>query len=120
MTSVPLPPAPPADVPPTGTQPPPPLDPPRRGRLQRSGTERMLGGVCGGLADYSGIDAVLWRVGFVGLTLAGGSGLAIYAFLWVLTPAGPLPADSWPSAGERLVERLRRAVTGAVAAFRRD
>ena len=80
----------------------------------------MIGGVCGGLAVHTGIDPVLWRVGFVGLTLAGGSGLLGYLFLWVLTPADPLPADTTPSPVERLVERLHRAISGAMASVRRD
>jgi phage shock protein PspC (stress-responsive transcriptional regulator) len=49
----------------------------------------MLGGVCGGLAQYSGIDALLWRVGFVALALAGGSGVVVYLLLWLLMPAAP-------------------------------
>ena len=48
---------PPLDQPPTAPGP--------RPEARRSGTDRMAGGVCGGLADYSGVDAVLWRVGFV-------------------------------------------------------
>jgi phage shock protein C len=80
----------------------------------------MLGGICGGLAGYSGIDPVLWRVGFVGLTLAGGSGVAVYLFLWVLTPPEPLAEDTWPSTAERLVERLHRAISGALASIRND
>ena len=59
---------------------------PVRPELRRSGTDRMLGGVCGGLAEYSGIDAVLWRVGFVALTFLGGSGVPLYLLLWVLLP----------------------------------
>ena len=83
-----------------------------RPQLRRSGTEKMLGGVCGGLAEYSGIDVVLWRVGFVGLTLAGGAGLVFYLLLWVLMPSGPLrPGDS-PSAVDRLVDRLHAAASG--------
>src|SRR3954469_19587046 len=75
-----------------------------RPQLRRSGTEKMLGGVCGGLADYSGIDVVLWRVGFVALTLAGGAGIVVYLLLWVLMPSGPLrPGDS-PSAMDRLLD----------------
>jgi phage shock protein PspC (stress-responsive transcriptional regulator) len=46
----------------------------------------MLGGVCGGLAEYSGIDPLLWRVGFVALTFAGGSGILLYLILWLLMP----------------------------------
>jgi phage shock protein PspC (stress-responsive transcriptional regulator) len=80
----------------------------------------MAGGVCGGLAEYSGIDSLLWRVGFVGLTVAGGAGIVIYLLLWVLMPSAPLPADTWPSPVERVVERLHRAVSGALASTRRD
>jgi phage shock protein C len=96
---------------------PPPADqPPVRPQLRRSGTEKMLGGVCGGLAEYSGIDPVLWRVGFVGLTLAGGAGVVVYLLLWVLMPSGPLrPGDS-PSAVDRLVDRLHAAASGDRAA----
>jgi phage shock protein C len=76
-------------------------------RLRRSATDRMLGGVSGGLADYSGIDAVLWRVAFVTLTLLGGSGVLFYAVLWVLVPAGEGQPDT---PVERLVGRLRSAL----------
>jgi phage shock protein C len=82
-------------------------------RAQRSGTDRMAGGVCGGLAEYSGVDAVLWRVGFVAVTLLGGSGLLLYVLLWVLLPAGPGPVDDAVSPLERLARRLHTAVTGA-------
>src|SRR3954462_10408255 len=84
-----------------------------RPQLRRSGTEKMLGGVCGGLAEYSGIDPVLWRVGFVGLTVAGGAGPVIYLLLWVLSQSAPLrPGDS-PSAVARLVDKLHGAASGA-------
>ena len=87
--------------------------PPARPQLRRSGTEKMLGGVCGGLAEYSGIDVVLWRVGFVGLTVAGGAGILVYLLLWVLMPSGPLrPGDS-PSPVDRLVDNLHGAASGA-------
>jgi phage shock protein PspC (stress-responsive transcriptional regulator) len=52
----------------------------------------MIGGVCGGLAEYSGVDALLWRVGFVALTFAGGSGVLVYLLLWLLMPSGA-PGD---------------------------
>jgi phage shock protein C len=75
----------------------------------------MVGGVSGGLAEYSGVDAVLWRVGFVGLTLAGGAGVVIYLLLWVLMPSGPLRPDQVPSPLEHLVQRLHAAINGAGA-----
>jgi phage shock protein PspC (stress-responsive transcriptional regulator) len=92
MTSAPPPAAPPPQPPPPNPPswpPPPPGLPPVRPQLRRSRTDKILGGVNGGLAEYSGIDALLWRVGFVALTLAGGAGVIVYLLLWVLMPAGP-------------------------------
>src|SRR5688572_33315992 len=83
-----------------------------RPQLRRSGTDRMAGGVCGGLADYSGIDPLLWRVGFVGLTVAGGAGILIYLLLWVLMPSSPLPAGATPSPVEQLGEKAHAATSG--------
>ena len=100
----------------TFTPPPaaPPLPPtaPTRPQLRRSGTEKMAGGVCGGLAEYSGIDALLWRVGFVALTVLGGSGLLIYLMLWVLMPMGDVPADYRPNAIDGLIDRLHAGLSG--------
>jgi phage shock protein PspC (stress-responsive transcriptional regulator) len=66
----------------------------------------VIGGVGGGLAEYSGIDALLWRVGFVALALAGGTGVLVYLLLWLLMPATPVgepgvPAAPRPPAGPR-------------------
>ena len=44
-------------------------------RLERSRDDRMLAGVCGGLARYFGIHPAFYRVGFVVLTLIGGAGI---------------------------------------------
>ena len=58
----------------------------QQARLMRSETEKMIAGVCGGLADYLGVDPVLVRLAFVVLFLASGIGLAIYAILWLIMP----------------------------------
>src|SRR5215217_2955921 len=94
MTSAP-PPASPVEPPAWQPPPPPPPDSPApRPQLRRSRSDKMLGGVSGGLAEYSGIDPLLWRVGFVALAFAGGSGVLVYLLLWVLMPSGPPgPAD---------------------------
>lgn len=107
MTSAP-PPAPPVDPPtwpPPSTPPPPP--PPGRAHLQRSASDSLLGGVCGGLAEYSGIDPLLWRVGFVALTFVGGSGILLYLVLWLLMPTGSSSDESSMRVGRR-ERRLRR------------
>jgi phage shock protein C len=92
----------------------------RRPTLRRSSTDTILGGVCGGLAEHTGTDPMLWRVGFVGLTVAGGAGMLVYLLLWVLLPAGPRRPDQQPSQLDRLVERLHSALAGTPAMPRRD
>lgn len=54
--------------------------------LYRSRTNEVLGGVCGGLGEYLGIDPTLVRLVFILFTLAGGSGILIYLLLWVIIP----------------------------------
>jgi phage shock protein PspC (stress-responsive transcriptional regulator) len=62
-------------------------------RLRRSSTDRMLGGVCGGLAASPGADAALLRVLVVALTLiTGGAAALVYLAAWVLAPEGDRPA----------------------------
>ncbi|OFW58852.1 MAG: PspC domain-containing protein [Actinobacteria bacterium RBG_16_64_13] len=65
-------------------------------RLQRSRTEKMIGGVCGGLAEYFGVDPTVVRVLWVLITLLGGAGLLLYAILWIVMPLQP-PAPMAPS-----------------------
>lgn len=55
--------------------------------LRRSRTDRMLGGVCGGLAASLGVDAALLRVALVVLTVFGfGLGAVFYLAAWYLAP----------------------------------
>jgi phage shock protein PspC (stress-responsive transcriptional regulator) len=91
-----------------------PAPSPDRPPLQRSSTDRMLGGVCGGLAAYSGLDPVLWRVGMVALTLLG-PGVVVYLLLWVLMPQGP---DHTPGPLDPAIDRLHSALDGAFAGRR--
>jgi phage shock protein C len=55
-------------------------------KLYRSRTERMVAGVCGGLAEYFSVDTTVIRVLFLVLTLFGGSGLVVYVVMWILVP----------------------------------
>lgn len=54
--------------------------------LYRSRTDRMIGGVCGGLADYFGVDPTLVRVAAVLLAVANGVGVIAYIILLVVVP----------------------------------
>ncbi|HEV7869705.1 MAG TPA: PspC domain-containing protein [Modestobacter sp.] len=62
-----------------------------RPRLTRSRTDRRIAGVAGGLAEHTGVDALVWRVALVALTLAGGCGLPVYGLLWLLMPPAAEP-----------------------------
>jgi len=55
-------------------------------KLYRSQTQRMLAGVCGGLAEYFNIDATVMRVLFLILAVFGGSGIVIYLVMWIIIP----------------------------------
>ena len=57
-----------------------------RKRFVLSQTDKKLGGVCGGLADYFGIDSLIVRMAFVALIHGWGSGLLLYILLWILAP----------------------------------
>ena len=86
--------------------------------LTRSDDDRMIGGVCGGLARYFGIDSAIVRLIFVLAVLSGVSPLD-YVVLWVILPAEqpskatsapmiaehPRPAKEWkydPYTGEKI------------------
>jgi phage shock protein C len=56
-------------------------------RLTRSKTDRMIAGVCGGFAAYSGIDATIVRLVMVLLGVLGGTGVLLYLVAWVIVPA---------------------------------
>lgn len=59
-------------------------------RLYRSRTDRMIGGVCGGLAEYFDIDPVIIRIIAVILLLPGGlPGFVPYLILWLVVPEAP-------------------------------
>jgi signal transduction histidine kinase len=55
-------------------------------RLARSTNDKILGGVAGGLSAALGVDAWVLRGAFLVLTLAGGSGVAIYVLAWLVLP----------------------------------
>ncbi len=63
-------------------------------RLMRSRNEVIISGVCGGLAEYFGIDPVIVRLIFVLVTLTSGLGLLVYPILWLVMPKAGAPAGS--------------------------
>jgi len=59
-------------------------------RLVRSTDDRWVAGICGGLAEFTGLDATLIRVVLVVATVLGaGSLIVIYLICWLLIPQAP-------------------------------
>lgn len=56
-------------------------------RFHRSDSNRLLAGVCGGIAEFIGVDATIVRLVFVVLTVFGFSGVFIYLLAWLIMPA---------------------------------
>ncbi len=71
---------------------PPPANPPRL--LRRSSSDRVFGGVCGGLGRYWNVDPVVLRVVFGISLLVGGLGLFAYLAMWWLVPDESAPATA--------------------------
>ena len=65
-----------------------PTMPDPRNPLRRSRRRRVLGGVCGGLADWLGWDVTLVRVLYVVISIfsAAFPGILVYVVLWILMP----------------------------------
>ena len=55
-------------------------------RLKRSATDNKIAGVCGGIAEYFGIDSTIVRVLFAIFALSGGSGIILYIVLAIIMP----------------------------------
>lgn len=57
--------------------------------LYRSRRQRMIAGVCGGLAEYFNTDPTWIRLLFILLFFVGGSALLIYLIMWIVVPLAP-------------------------------
>lgn len=55
-------------------------------KLYLSETDKKIGGVCGGIAEYFNIDSTLVRLAWVLFIFAGGSGLLAYLIAWMIMP----------------------------------
>jgi len=58
-------------------------------RLYRSGKEKILGGVCGGIAEYFNVDPTIIRILWVLFVFGFGSGILAYIIAWIIVPKNP-------------------------------
>lgn len=80
-------------------------------RLYRSRTDRMIWGVCGGLAKYFNIDPVLVRIIFVLLILANGLGVIVYIILAIVIPVEGSKAATPRETTRENIKEMKRTAT---------
>ena len=89
-----------------------------KGRLYRDTSDKMIGGVCAGIANYMNVDPAIIRLLFAIITFGGfGMGFFIYILLWIVVPARDLETY----VGKRLFrnpdDRIIGGVAGGLAAY---
>lgn len=57
-------------------------------KLKRSRREKILAGVCGGVAEYFSVDPVLVRLIWAAFALLEGAGILLYIVAWIVMPEG--------------------------------
>ena len=80
---------------------------PGRVPLHRSRSNRIIAGVCGGLGESTGVDPMIFRIGFVVLTIfTFGTGMVLYAAAWLLIRDEGAPRTE----GERIVGEVKTRI----------
>jgi phage shock protein C len=74
-------------------------------KLYRSQEERMIAGVCGGLAEYFDLDPTIVRIGWVIFILAGGAGVLAYILMAIIVPTKPYELRNCSNCGEPIEAR---------------
>jgi phage shock protein PspC (stress-responsive transcriptional regulator) len=90
-------------------------DEPRR--LYRAENDKILGGVCGGLANYLKIDPAIVRILFVLIGFAGGSGFLLYMVLWIVLPKKSVALTTRKRLYRNPEDRVIGGVASGIAAY---
>jgi phage shock protein PspC (stress-responsive transcriptional regulator) len=89
-----------------------------RGRFYRNETDKMLGGVCAGLASYLRVDPTIVRILFAVITFGGfGLGFLIYILLWIIVPSKALTPNLKKRLYRNPEDRVIGGVAGGIAAY---
>src|SRR5213596_3125704 len=86
-------------------------------RLTRPKEDRWLGGVAAGLGEYFDLSPMIYRIAFVALALAGGTGILLYIAAWLVIPDEGEADSVAASLLKREHDHPARAVAIAVLAF---
>src|SRR6478735_8781580 len=85
-----------------------------RGRFYRNADDKIIGGVCSGLANYFGIDPVILRILFV--VLIGGL-FWVYILLWVIVPSQSIESNITKRLYRNPDDKVIAGVAGGLAAY---
>lgn len=87
---------------------------PGRGRLYRNADDKILGGVCSGLANYLGIDPVVMRIVFV---LLIGALFWVYILLWIIIPSKSVQSNITKRLYRSTEDKVIGGVCGGLAVY---
>ncbi len=79
-------------------------------RLYRSQRDKMIAGVCGGIAEYFNVDPVWIRLATVLIVFVNGIGLLLYILAWILIPKNPYQKPGEKTIAEDTVERAAERI----------
>lgn len=91
-----------------------------KGKLFRSEKDRMIGGVCGGLAEYFSIDSTIVRLIFALIVIYGGSGLILYIILWIVVPTESEVKHTPEEVVKSNTQEIKKKVSNAVKKVKSD
>jgi phage shock protein PspC (stress-responsive transcriptional regulator) len=86
-------------------------------RLYRADNDKILGGVCAGLANYMRLDPAIVRIIFALMTLGWGSGVLLYIILWIVLPKRSLPVNVRKRLYRNSEDRVIGGVASGIAAY---
>ncbi|MER3465593.1 MAG: hypothetical protein C4329_15455, partial [Chitinophagaceae bacterium] len=88
-----------------------------RGRLYRDSNDKILGGVCAGIANYVDMDPTIIRLIFAVLIFGGGFGFLAYILLWIILPKRPLENYMGKRFFRNPDDRIIGGVAGGLGAY---
>ena len=84
-------------------------------RLSRNESDKMIAGICGGVANYINIDSLLVRALFFFLIFASGIGILIYMILWFIMPLESNLNSSGANVIQDNIEEMGQTVTDNIS-----
>jgi phage shock protein C len=86
-----------------------------RNKLFRSSKDCMIGGVCGGIAEYFDVDSTLVRLLAVLVVLLGGAGVIAYIIAWIVIPKNPeQESDEKFEKREKIKEKIKKGAENVI------